>query len=751
MIRRFLTLLFAAAMLGPGLAAYAQSYVGSGSHACEDAYAGKKLPDATASLLALQHQCELAVQQNNKPHMEYEFTQSRLALLRIHIALHSVTASDRALPKTLDPTFAGDAAAILATIYKGKDTANYETAIIQAAWLAASSQVPLDSAEDAIREAIVIYVARGDYASAGKLIQHLKEPVLSTQIENGQLLIDLLQGEHSSDIRDAIKTIVGKWGSDHVAIVGPIDYVVAETYKATDRAEYIRWLNVAEGNDYEPASVDLNREFFDYGNYHQLIGALRALGYDDGFKINGDDVDQQALRKNIATFGTAALGSGLGNAYYTLQNNELVTKLRIMAGSVRRVSPGQFPGIGRIVRLDSHAEIQASGFLAYDRCTVVTALHVLEGKLDDPTSFYLDLPLPNGIVQRSQIRIVAMGKATAIPTSPVNDWLVGKIEPCAPDNTIATGLDEQDRSFDSTDNTFAFELDKAPVTYVAVGFPGGTAETALTVSPCILSQRLGYTLNFANTCYLHGMSGGPVFASKPGSSETRNVVALNTELGETLDQSLTGSASVTATQRGVGTLSAVFADATWRASHFEVPSASELALVDDQIVKLRGGAGEKISASQRSSFVSQYLETHAPSELTPFRYFFADLDKINADAFLELTGGMVADTAWLPGVWCSDVGKRTISADDDGHWKLAYFEEKGLYGPPVIIGNDIVFRSPRAAVGDTDFILHRRGSDLYLAGFWKMFGPGDLRAQNWVHIRTNKQCSGSSSPTPRGD
>ena len=497
--------------------------------------------------------------------------------------------------------------------------------------------------------------------------------------------------------------------------------------------------------------MELNRLFFDFENYHQVIGALRALGYDGGFSVAGDDVDQPALVKNIAAFGAAALGSGLGNAYYTLQNNDLITKLRIMSQSLRRVSPAQFPGIGRITKLDSRGAIQATGFLTYDGCTVVTALHALGGKLDDPTSFSLDLPLTNGTVQRSQIRVVAMGKGTAIPTSPVNDWLVGKLEPCAPDDMMAAGLVEQDRSFDSTDNTFAFELDKSPVTYFAVGFPGGTVETALTLSPCILSQRLGYTLTFDNTCYLHGMSGGPVYASNPGSPETRNVVALNTELGETLDQSLTGNATVTATQRGVGTLSAVFADAAWRASHFEDPDASELALVDAQIAKLVGGAGERISASQRSFFVSQYLGSHVPSELAPFWYFFADLDRINADAFLELTGGMVADTTWLPGVWCSDVGQLTISAENDGHWRLAYFENKGLYGPPVVLGNDIVFRSARAALGDTDFILRRRGPDLYLAGFWKMFRPGDLRAENWVHIRTNKQCSGSSSPTPRRD
>ena len=228
------------------------------------------------------------------------------------------------------------------------------------------------------------------------------------------------------------------------------------------------------------------------------------------------------------------------------------------------------------------------------------------------------------------------------------------------------------------------------------------------------------------------------------------MVALNTQLGETLDQSLTGNATVTATQRGVGTLFAVFADAAWRASHFENPAASELALVDAQIAKLGSVPGETISPAQRSSFVSQYLAGHVPPELAPFWYFFADLDKINADAFLELTGGMVADTAWLPGVWCSDAGKLTISADNDGHWTLAYFEEKGLFGPPLVLGNDIVFRSGRAATGDTDFILRRRGPDLYLAGFWKMFRPGDIRAQNWVHIRTNK-CSDSSLPTPRRD
>ena len=402
--------------------------------------------------------------------MEYELDQSRLALLRIHIALRSVTRSDRTLPKTIGPIFAGDAAAILATIYKGKNAGKYESAIIRAAWLAASSQVPGKAAESAIREAITIYVGRRDYASAGKLIQHLKEPVLSNQIENGQLLIDLLQGGHALQVRDAITNLVGKWGARHIAIIGPIDYVIAETYRSDDNEKYRHWLNMAEGNDFKEASIELNRLFFDFRNNHQVIGALRALGYDSGFELAGDDVNRQALLKNIATFGAAALGSSLGSAYYTLQNNDLITKLRLLSQTLRRVSPAEFPGVGRITKLDGQGEIQATGFLAYDGCTVVTALHALGGKLDDPTSFYLNLPLTDGTVQRSQIRVVAMGKSTGIPTSSVNDWLVGNLEPCAPEKMVPAELVESDRSFDSTDNTFAFELDKRPVIYSAVGF-----------------------------------------------------------------------------------------------------------------------------------------------------------------------------------------------------------------------------------------------------------------------------------------
>lgn len=256
-MRKVVTLVFAVALLGTAPTAYTLSSTDPVLHDCRDAYTSKRLPDATAALLALQHQCELELQHNNRRRMDVDLVELRLALLRLHIALHSVTATDRALPKTIDPMFAGDAAAILATIYKGNDSARYESAIIRAAWLAAKSEVPLAAAEAAIREAIVIYVRRGDYVSAGKLIQHLKEPVLSNQTENGQLLIDLLQGDHGSHIRDAITNIAAKWGSDHVAIVGPIDYVIAETYKSADKTEYIRWLNVAEGNDFKPASVEL--------------------------------------------------------------------------------------------------------------------------------------------------------------------------------------------------------------------------------------------------------------------------------------------------------------------------------------------------------------------------------------------------------------------------------------------------------------------------------------------------------------
>lgn len=750
MVRGVLTLLLATAILGAQSIAHTQDKVDSVSQRCEDAYPEKDLPRARTQLLELQHQCELAIQRNSRPPIHLEFIESRLALLRIHIGLHSLTASDRALPKTLDPYFGAEAAAILATIYKAKDTSRYEQGIIQAALLAARSETPNGFTQPVIREAILICVARGDYATASKLIPHLEEPVLSTQTENLQLVIDLLQGKHAPRVREAIIGLANKWGSRHVAMVGPIDYVIAESYKAEDRAKYLHWLNMAEGNDFEQASEELNGLFFDFNDYHQLIGALRSLGYDDGFPPTGDVVDQSTLLKNVAAFGTAALGSGLEDSFYTLQNQDLITKLRLLSQSIHRVSPSQFSGVGRITKVDSRGVLLSTGFLAYNGCTVVTALHALGGNLDDSKPFYIDLPLLNGTIQRSQIRVVAMGRSTALPTRPANDWLVGRIEPCAPDNMKVAGLNEQDRSFDSTDNTFAFELDRKSVTYLAVGVPGGTSETALTVSPCILSQRLGYTLTFNNTCYLHGMSGGPVYSSEHSRSEPDDVVALNTELGQTLDESImSNNKAVTATQRGVGTLSAVFADAAWRLSHLEYPDAAELALVDAQIAKLRGHPEEGMPASQRSNFVSQYLESHVPPELSPFWYFFADLDKINADAFLELTGAMTADTSWLPGTWYSDVGQLTISENNDEQWSLAYFENKGQYGRPIVVGNDIVFRSARATVGDTDFILRSRGSDLYLAGFWKMFGPKDLRAQNWVHIRTNKSCRGSSSPSPK--
>ena len=169
------------------------------------------------------------------------------------------------------------------------------------------------------------------------------------------------------------------------------------------------------------------------------------------------------------------------------------------------------------------------------------------------------------------------------------------------------GLAEKDRSFDSTDNIFDFELGNKPVSYFAVGFPGGADERSLTLSQCILAQRLWYTLNFKNTCYLHGMSGGPVYASDPGSEQGHDVVALNTELGVTLDERIMSNASVTSTQRGVGTLAAVFAQAAWRASHFQTPDGPELALVNAQVTKLGGGSGDAMNASQRASFVSRYI------------------------------------------------------------------------------------------------------------------------------------------------
>jgi hypothetical protein len=742
MIRWLLSFVLIAIVIVAQSTSYAQSQGRAESHNCRDAYESNNLPRAKASLLALQHQCELAVRSNSRPHMEYELAKSKLALLRIHIALHAVTAKDRALPDTIGHPFAGDAAAVLATIYKGKDMARYEAAIIRAAWLAASSQVPLTDAEAAIRAAIVIYMRRGDYASAGRLIEHLKEPVLSNQVDNGQLLIDLLQGEHAVKIRDAAARLVEQWHPRHVGMVGPIAYVIAEAYKPDDNIQFMHWLDVAEGNDFKEASVALNQMFFDFRSYDHVLDALKVLGFDGGLIASDGNVDEAALRKNIALFGAAALGSGLSSAYYTLQNNDLITKMRILSGNMHRVTPTQVSGVGRILAMDKQGQIQSTGFLANDSCTVMTALHALGFKLDNAMSLYLEVPIATGKVQRSQVHVVAMGKGTGIPTSPNNDWLVGRLTPCAPGDVRVAPLAEKDRAFDSTDNTFAFELSESPLPYFAVGFPGGADSRSLTLSPCILDQRIGYTLTFENTCYLHGMSGGPVYATDPSDGEAHDVVAINTELGETLDQSITNvpNAGITEAQRGVGTLSSVFAQAVWRTSQFETPSKADLARVNEQITKLGGGSGEAMNPSERASFVSKFIENHVPQELVPFWYYFGDLDKTNADTFLELTGIMSAESDWLPGVWCSDVGQLTITADGSGHWNVSYFEDVGNYGTPVILGENIIFKGAQHDVGDVDFIFRRRGADLYLIGLWKVWGTRDFRAENWVHVRTSKAC-----------
>jgi len=58
----------AAALLGGESKGCTQNEVDSVSRGCRDAYPGVKLPDTTAQLLALEHLCELAVQDNKRPH-----------------------------------------------------------------------------------------------------------------------------------------------------------------------------------------------------------------------------------------------------------------------------------------------------------------------------------------------------------------------------------------------------------------------------------------------------------------------------------------------------------------------------------------------------------------------------------------------------------------------------------------------------------------------------------------------------------
>jgi hypothetical protein len=132
---------------------------------------------------------------------------------------------------------------------------------------------------------------------------------------------------------------------------------------------------MAEGNDFKEASVELNRLFFDFENYHQVTGALRALGYDSGFDLAGDNVDRQALLKNIATFGAAALGSSLGSAYYTLQNNDLITD----DGQPKWVRLSYFPAQNSWCKLPVFTTARVSGVLGRTELRVFRMGRVFPG------------------------------------------------------------------------------------------------------------------------------------------------------------------------------------------------------------------------------------------------------------------------------------------------------------------------------------------------------------------------------------
>lgn len=679
-----------------------------------------------------------------------------LERIRIHTKLGRLTPDDLALPEHLSDAsgieYTGIALSLLAKYYKGKDNVKFEQYLLKALDVeveigtnASKSELNMESdGEEAIFMGIDFYLKRNDFSAVDRLISVLPTPRPKDPYHI-DLYDKLASGDNAAYTRPKLEKRIETWNTAHNPSVGRIAFEVATAYAALHENEnYGKWLIVSENNDYSQASLALDEIFIK--SQSNIADALMRLGFGNDLIGSDGSINQSALDSALNDFGHAALG-GSADSSYTISSDFLITKLRKLASQTQRVPAEKLPGVGIVTTAHS----QGTGFLAGDRCTVVTAEHMLGDHRVDIGDLVFSIPTLNF---HSQFTLIANGISGPHMTDHDKDWIVGHLETCAPAQSTVydvqgieqkSWLIDKDGNAQSSNDQYKF--------FWAVGFPGGSSIRGITVTKCELDEIANKGLYLKDTCLVHGMSGGPIFLADPTSGST-HVIATNTALDEYyLTENASTSNAVTATQRGVGTLSSAFDDAVWRASH-EAKLAKDEQEAESKALSSTGG-----EANYGGAIV--YIFAHIDSYLKNYIDSYLVDDRVTVSEFLDLVNHRNADVEFIGRKWCSSVGTMTFTAMEGEKWRLA-FKTQPLLGMKVMFGDGDLRGSYEAEVRgigdivvvsymektddnswDSKLILRKRDDSLYLIGKITEFGMPHEHDQMFWHLKFSSGCENS--------
>ncbi len=331
--------------------------------------------------------------------------------------------------------------------------------------------------------------------------------------EGVRFLLDLVKSSKSPGIDQWLRQRLSGFSRDQAQVQEAIAHQF-ENEGDIERARYWHSLSAANGSAAGEAWVV--QDLYDGKDATRLVQALNHLGFDAGIERRGlSEQTRRAITASQALTYLSPTGEPDENtlALLALYNFELHG----------RISPtGALSGIGRLFVKDTeHGLERGTGFLAGDRCTIVSSAHAFDSvESFGHAKFYLGPntkePYPNYAFQADVVP-VAIGLvfvSGAIAPVTQTDWFVGHIRPCAGSEFVP---------LDVAANNKTIPAELAPSLY-ATGFPGDLDASELTVLKC--SAQFVEAVD--RQCVLRGMSGGPAFVVDPLSPPAGQVVGINT-------------------------------------------------------------------------------------------------------------------------------------------------------------------------------------------------------------------------------
>jgi hypothetical protein len=448
-----------------------------------------------------------------------------------------------------------------------------------------------------------------------------------------EMLVHLIQSHNTPELEKAITELGARKTDLPEPALGHLQYVIARRYD-NDREQRLKWARMAVGNRYEGVVESFNHGR--YGNPYreeQILNDLDLLGFKTKGAIRFSDPDGGAAIREFKSRKYLSEGPGL--------TTWDIEALRLM---VRSSTLWQFnvrlAGVGFVRSAGPVGTMVSTGWLAGDRCTIVTSAHGLQmNNLTEPFPFRFY----NETIERRALPMYAgttparnaEGKFQEYESG--RDWIISRIEPCADSKTEPLQLERVN------------ETEWKPLLAgTVVNGVGVTADAEQLLSTkCPLEHDFGGHLETLD-CAMAGMSGGPVLNGEPRDLAVRKVVGI-----------ITSGAYLSYNRRsGSSTSEITFAHALKRANEFN-------ALVSTS--PLAGASSAFGSKELRLKRIVEFTKLVGEGRAPP--YFSLLPGSVQTAGAASNTQS--ASARWMEGRWCGS-GPVFAVARSDGGWRISY-------------------------------------------------------------------------------